>query len=227
MLAQRLPGREEFGGLITNLECELKQSGVEVFYGVEVTPELVQLQNAQHVLLCTGAQPYTPELDVLDDAMTVRFDDILLDRGSFGNRVVVADWRGDWTGLGLAEKLAKAGCQVSLYTNAAMAGETLQIYTRNHYIRRLYRLGVEMVMHARLFGAEAGSVYFQNSVSDEPIIVDEVDTLVHSMGVRPLNTLAESLDKAGIGYTAIGDCVVPRSAEEAIYEALMAANEMN
>lgn len=227
LLAQRLPGREEFGGLITNLEYELKQSGVEVLCGVEVTPEMIQQQNADHVLLATGAQAYTPELEMLDDAMTVRFDELLLERASVGNRVIVADWRGDWTGLGLAEKLAKEGCQVSLYTNAAMAGETLQIYTRNHYVGRLYKLGVDMVMHARLFGADDGSVYFQNTVSDEPMIVDDVDTLVLSMGVRPLDKLAQSLDAAGINYSAIGDCVVPRTAEEAIYEALMAANEIN
>jgi len=227
LLAQRLPGREEFGGLITNLEYELKQSGVEVLCGVEVTTEIIEQYNADQVILATGALAHTPELDMLDDAMTVRFDDLLLDRASVGNRVVVADWRGDWTGLGLAEKLAKAGCQVSLYTNAAMAGETLQIYTRNLYVGRLYKLGVDMVMHARLYGAEDGNVFFQNSISDEPIIVDEVDTLVLSMGVRPVNDLAQSLAAAGIEYTAIGDCVVPRSAEEAIYEAHIKSSEIS
>ncbi len=227
LLAQRLPGREEFGGLITNLEYELKQSGVEINLGVKVTPELIQQENADIVLLATGAQAYTPELEMLDDSMAVRFDDLLLDRASVGNRVIVADWRGDWIGLGLAEKLAKEGCQVSLYTNAAIVGETLQMYTRNHYVGRLYKLGVDMVPHARLYGAEGGSVYFQNSVNEEPMIVDDVDTLVHSMGVRPVSDLAQSLDAAGIEYAAIGDCLVPRSAEEAIYEAVITASEIN
>jgi len=227
LLAQRLPGREEFGGLITNLAYDLAQSGIEIHCGVEVTVDLVGKYNADHLLLATGAQCHTPELDMLDSDMSVRFDEVLLDSKPVGNRVIVADWRGDWIGLGIAEKLAKAGCQVSLYTNAAMAGETLQIYTRNHYVGRLYKLGVEMVMHARLYGAESGSVFFQNSISDEPMIVDDVDTLVHSMGVRPVDSLAQSLTAAGINFTAIGDCVVPRSAEEAIYEALTTAYEIN
>ena len=226
LLAQRLPGREEFGGLITNLENELKQSGVRIRCNVEATTEFVARQNADQVVLATGALAHSPELDMLDETMSVRFDDFLTGKATVGNRVVVADWRGDWTGLGLAEQLAKDGCRVSLYTNAAVSGETLQIYTRNHYLGRLYRLGVEMVVHARLYGADGDSVYFQNTLTDEPIIADGVDTLVLSMGVRSDNRLAESLDAAGIEYHTLGDCVTPLSAEEAIYDAFTLVNEI-
>ncbi len=227
LLAQRLPGREEFGGLITNLNYELTQSKVKIQCGLKVSPDIIRERNADHVVLATGAKCYTPNFESLDCNMMVRFDEALLDSKRVGNRVVVADWRGDWIGLGLAEKFAKAGCQVSLYTNAAMVGETLQIYTRNHYVGRLYKLGVNMVVHARLFGADSGSVYFQNTLTDEPMIVDEVDTLVYSMGVRPADSLANSLVNEGIHFTPIGDCVVPRSAEEAIFDAFTLAYEIN
>ena len=226
LLAQRLPGREEFGGLITNLEYELAQAGVKITYGVEVTTEMIQQSKADQVILATGGLCYQPDLEMLDKSMVASYEQILLDQVKPGNRIVVADWRGDWIGLGLAEKIAKEGCQVSLYSNAAMAGEHLQIYTRNHYLGRLYKLGVEMVGHARLYGADDGSVFFQNTVSDEPMIVDNVDTLVHSTGVRPLDKLAQALDAKGMEYHAIGDCVIPRSAEEAIYEAVKIAREI-
>ena len=148
---------------------------------------------------------------------------ILLEQIKPGNRVVVADWRGDWTGPGLAEKLAREGCRVSLYVNAAMAGEGLQIYTRNHSVARLYKLGVEIVVHARLYGADQGSVYFQNTLSDEALVVDDVDTLVLSMGAQSECSLGKALDAKGVNYSGVGDCVAPRSAEEAIYEAYMTA----
>lgn len=223
LLAQRLPGREEFGGLITNLEYELQQSGVEVNCAVEVTAEMIWQYELDHVILATGAQCYLPDLETFDESMIASYQQILLQQVKPGNRVVVADWRGDWTGFGLAEKLARDGCRVSLYVNAAMAGESLQMYTRNHYLGRLYKLGVEIVVHARLYGAGQGSVYFQNTLSDEPMVLDDVDTLVLSMGAQSHNPLGHSLETTQLSFTEIGDCVAPRSAEEAIYEAYMTA----
>ena len=227
LLAQRLPGREEFGGLITNLKYELEQLEVEISTNQEVKIETIKQSEPDHIILASGAKCYIPELKMLDEAMIASYEDILLERVKPGNRVVVADWRGDWIGLGLAEKLARDGCRVSLYVNANMAGETLQIYSRYHYVARLYRLGVEIVPHARLYGADDRTVYFQNSLSDEPIIVDDVDTLVLSMGSRPDNQLEKTIQECSIPYQIIGDCLVPRTAEEAIYEGLIAANEIN
>ena len=126
----------------------------------------------------------------------------------------------------LPKKLARDGCEVSLYVNAAMAGEALQMYTRNHYVARLYKLDVEIVPHARFYGAEQGSVFFQNSLSNEAMVVDSVDTLVLSMGAKPVNSLEQALSELEINFNCVGDCVVPRSAEEAIYEGQMAAAEI-
>ena len=122
-----------------------------------------------------------------------------------------------------AERLARDGCRVKLVVNAAMAGEALQIYTRNHYLARLYRLGVEVIPHARLYGSDADCVYFQNTLTDEPVIFDDIDTLVLSLGQQAESQLENELLLAGIEAVTIGDCVLPRTAEEAIYEGLQTA----
>ena len=137
-----------------------------------------------------------------------------------GNSVVIADWRADWIGLGLAEKLVSEGCSVTLCTNAAMAGESLQLYTRNHYVGRLHKLGVAIKTHARLFGADGDTVYFQDTLCEEPIIMEGVDGLVLSMGNQAVNELEQELLETDIEFHSIGDCVVPRTAEEAVFEGL-------
>ena len=140
--------------------------------------------------------------------------------------MIVADWRGDWIGLGIAEKLARDGHRVRLLVNGPMAGESLQVYTRNHYVGRLYSLGVEIVPHARLYGSDDTTVYFQNTLTAEAMIFEEVDSLVLSLGQKPRNELERELDAAGIQSRSIGDCLLPRTAEEAIYEGLTAAMEI-
>ena len=69
LLAQRLPGRDEFGGLITNLLQELEIGKVAIKLNVEITKALVKQHNPDHVILASGAQCYIPEMDLLDQTM--------------------------------------------------------------------------------------------------------------------------------------------------------------
>ena len=223
LLAKLLPGREEFGGLVTNLTRELELNNVEIIANCEVSVDMVRAMHADTVVLATGARAYIPADSSFDSDRTMTYEDVLLERSPIGNSVVVADWRGDWTGMGLAERLARDGCRVKLVVNAAMAGEALQIYTRNHYLGRLYNLGVEVVTHARLYGSDGDCVYFQNTLTDEPVIFDDIETLVLSMGQRAESHLENELRLAGIDPITIGDCVLPRTAEEAIFEGMQTA----
>lgn len=226
LLAQRLPGRDEFGGIVGNLQHEMQAAGVEVEYGCKATLATIRDAAPDHVIVATGAGPLHPVLEMLDREHTLDYEAVLLDAGKVGDSVVIADWRGDWIGLGLAEKLAQDGCRVRLALNAALAGESLQIYTRNHYVGRLYKLGVEIITHARLYGSDGTTVYLQNTLTDEALVIDGVDTLVLSLGQQPVNALEAELIGAGIVFSAIGDCVVPRTAEEAVYEAWVCAREL-
>ncbi len=221
-LAQRLPGREEFGGIIINLEREMELSGVRIIKGTPLTRAVVESETPDQIIVATGASPYLPTLEGLDDAHTASAWDVLEDKVNIGTNVVIADWRADWIGLGLAERLVLAGSSVTLCTNGALAGETLQIYTRNHYVGRLHKLGVSIRTHARFFGADEDSAYFQDTLTEEPIIFENIDTIVLALGHTANNGLEEELEGLDIDITAIGDCVAPRSAEEAVFEGLQA-----
>ena len=86
----------------------------------------------------------------------------------------------------------------------------------------MHRLGVEIIPYARLHGADEDTVYFQHVTSDEPILCEQVDTLVLSLGHQSVVGLEQSLVAAGHEVLLAGDCLAPRTAEEAVYEGLRA-----
>src|SRR4029077_3195932 len=61
LLAQMLPGRAEFGGLITNLQRELELAGVQIHKGARSDRAAVMAAAPDVVLIATGAKPYRPE----------------------------------------------------------------------------------------------------------------------------------------------------------------------
>lgn len=225
LLAEKLPGRAEFGGAVTNLESELHRYGVIVKTRVEVDAAMVAELAPDHVIVATGAQPYTPALE-LDGSMPVQNAwDVISANASDSpkGRIVVVDWRGDWTGLGVAEMLARAGRKVTLCVNGYAAGENLQQYTRIAMLRSATEARVQVVPHARLFGADDDTVYLVNTLTGEPIILDDVDGLVLALGHQQNDSLYTELETAGVQFTGIGDCMAPRTVEEATLEGLRAA----
>ena len=149
--------------------------------------------------------------------------EILKGEVKVGNRVVVADWRGDWVGCGIAELLASNGHSVRLFVSGTQLGDKLEAITRYTAIARLFRLGVEIIPNTRLFGVDAESVYLQHTITDDPMVCDGVDSLVLAMGHEPDTGLAAELDGIEAEVISIGDCLAPRTAEEAVIEGLQVA----
>jgi hypothetical protein len=130
--------------------------------------------------------------------------------------------------MGLAEKLAREGRRVRLAVNGIAAGETIHRYVRDSWAGILHRLGVEVIPYARLYGADADTVYLQHITSGEPIVLEGVETLVLATGHAPEATLADALSAAGYQgeLHLIGDCLAPRTAEEAVLEGLKVGAEI-
>ncbi|MBA4350302.1 MAG: oxidoreductase, partial [Rhodobacter sp.] len=223
LLAQLLPGRAEFGGIVTNLLREVELAQVTVRRGQRVTEGLLASERPDAVILATGAVPHVPEGMPEDGSVpVVTAWQVLRGEVKVGGRVVVADWRCDWIGPGVAEGLAKAGSSVVLAVNGLHAGEVLPLYVRDTIAAGLHRLRVEVRPYMRLFGTSGGSVFLQHVPSGEAVEVEGVDTLVLCLGHRPVDDLSEAVMALGIELHMAGDCLAPRTAEEAVYDGLRA-----
>ncbi|MEP9374257.1 FAD-dependent oxidoreductase [Mesorhizobium sp. KR1-2] len=223
LLAQLLPDRMEFGGLVTNLERELELAGVEIRRNSPVDRAVVEDFAPDTIILATGALPYYPPMEAGGDLKVVDAWDVLTGKANVGGSIVVADWRCDWIGIGMAVNFARNGSRVHLAVNGTIPGETIPVYVRDQSNAELRKLGVNVIPYARLYGHDDSTVYLQDTVNDEPIVLDEVDALVLCTGHRSVSDLATALEGYPAQVHVIGDCLSPRTAEEAIYDGLRIA----
>ncbi len=218
LLAQLLPGRGEFGGLVTNLLHEMSRAGVAVHSGSPVDRATVVREAPDVVVLATGALPYRPPFPREGALQIVDAWQVLRETVDPGHSVVVIDWRADWIGIGIAERLAQSGRVVRLAVNGTAVGETLPLYVRDAAVAALHKLGITIMPYMRLYGSDADSVYLQHITSGEAVVVDSVDTLVLCTGHTSFSVLADALENDAFDVRIIGDAASPRTAEEAVYD---------
>lgn len=225
LLAQLLPGRAEFGGLVTNLAAQIERLGIAVRLNTALDRGMIEAAQPDLVILATGAQVNRLAVEGADAAHVVDAWAVLTGEANPAGRVLVADWRCDWVGPGVAEKLALAGRKVTLAVNGLHMGQELQPYLRDHWAGRLHRLGVEVIPYAQLFGVDADTAYLRHAVTGDPILCEGIETIVLAHGAASRTDLEHALTGSGIRTILAGDCLSPRSAEEAVYEGFIAGSE--
>ncbi len=225
LLAAATPGGAPIAaGFLANHRRTI--DAIDLRLGVDATVETVAALEPDGVVVATGAAPYTPAGLTLDGVEVVQAWEALADPGLVTGPTLVSDWGGDPAGLGVAETLATAGHAVTLCIGAVSIGESLHQYRRNLALQRLYRLGVVIRMHLELTGVTEGRVALRNAFAPELVTTVEADTVVLALGRVPVDDLAPALTAAGLRVEEAGDCLSPRSLEEAVLEGTGAARQV-
>jgi hypothetical protein len=121
---------------------------------------------------------------------------------------------------------------VTLASNGYTPGFRIQQYVRDATIAALVRARVEVLPLTRPFGYDGSAVFLQHTLTEEAVIVEDVAALVLASGSVPEAALLDELSAgaaAGALVSAagrpvevhgIGDCLAPRTVEEAVLEGL-------
>ena len=208
--------------LLANYERLL--DGAEIRLGEEATADVVESLAPDGVVYAVGARPYRPPLAL--GGLDVRQSwDLLAGERPRGARIVVADWGGDPSGLAVSELLDLEGNDVRLVTASATVGEALHQYVRNLYLGRLYRAGVRIEQHLELTGAADGQALFVNTFAPEVDAAFPAELLVLALGRVPAAGVPDP-DTRAYAVEEAGDCLGPRSLEEAVLEGTLAARRV-
>ncbi|MDH3740382.1 MAG: FAD-dependent oxidoreductase [Hyphomicrobiales bacterium] len=84
------PGREPLRGFLTWLITRAKRTGVNIHLDTEVTPNLLDAEAADEVVVTVGAVPEMPQMPGIDLPHVVTAEQVLMGDATLGKKVVVA-----------------------------------------------------------------------------------------------------------------------------------------
>ena len=229
----RLAGLQPSRGQITDLlgwyERQLETLGVEVRLGVEMGADDVAAAGPDEVIVATGSRPpgtgfqralpLVERLPGSDDSNVTSIQAVLDGSGEVGRRVLVLDDLGDWRGLGTALHLAEHGHDVTIVTAAAVVAGGLFHSAADVPLRQRYaRAGGQVVTQSTVLAWGPIGATLQSTLTGATTELP-ADTLVIAEAPVAVTALADALTDRGIAFHQVGDCVAPRRASLAFYEA--------
>lgn len=220
---RRAPMRHELAEtMLDNFTRKLAISNVKLNLGSSILPSDILKIGPDVILSAVGSRPFIPNIPGIDDPRVLTVDQLFNDRSKkVGKNILVFDFTGDWPALESAIDLAEKGHKVTIISSRLHIGEEVHQYLRNEYLKKLYQLKVKMIPHYDLGEIKDDEAVIRNLFSYEKESIKDWDSIVLSLGRVPNVELYEQIKVLAPEVWQIGDCLAPRTLEEATYEGFM------
>ena len=218
LLAAVPPSKTECNTLTIWQKKQLADLDVQIFMNTEVTPELIEKEKPDAVIVATGAEPIVPGIEGVNNEKLVQAFDVLGSKVDVGNKVAIIG--GGLVGSETAYHLALHGKKVHLIEmldEIAKDGEPSANY---FLLKSLEQNKVNITTSAKVIEFKSGSVVYQkdNTIYE----IDNIDNVILAIGAKPVNGLAEKLKGKVKEIVIIGDAKQVRKALDAVQEGFYA-----
>jgi len=226
-LGAKLPGREEFGGFIRWYKIQLEKLGVKIVLGKEVTPEIVNDEKPDVVVVATGAtsirtgmQGFTLKpITGWKSKNVVTVEDLLKGTVKAGENIIILDDNGGIEPTGIADLLTDSGSKVEILTRMPFVGRDLATNAHlPHIYGRILSKGVTLTPNTFIKEITDSSVTAFNIYTGNERRIENVNTAVLVTGKEPNDKLYKQLKGTVKELYRAGDCVAPRKIDSAIFE---------
>jgi 2,4-dienoyl-CoA reductase (NADPH2) len=243
------PGKEEFQNIIRYLSKQLRKLQVKVTLEKEVSPEFVEMEGPDAVVVATGATPVVPGMPGIEGDNVVTAHQVLAGNVDIGQKVVVVGGGavGCETALFLAKggtidsetalflmasgaldwesaiKLTNTGRDVTIVEALERIGRDIGRTTAWVIRRRLRDYGVNIITGAKVEEITDDGV---DTIRDGKTQSIEADTVVIAVGSRSNDELCEELKGKVPELLMVGDSKEPRKALNAIHEGAVIGREI-
>ncbi|MBP5458975.1 MAG: FAD-dependent oxidoreductase [Clostridia bacterium] len=205
-LAKAPPHKDKMQWAIDDLTAIAKAAGVDIRTGVTVDEAYLRELKPYAIILATGGVSVRPNIPGLDRDNVCTTTDVL--NGSVkleGKRVAVIG--SGLTGLETAELLVENGNQVTIAEMADKIGPGVWVQNYWDVMPNLTKAGVNMLAGHKLIEVNDAGVVLEEPDAQRKTV--EVDAVVLSLGVRPVNDLAAAAKKIADKVVLVGDANKP------------------
>jgi len=206
-------GEDELYGIIEWLRRQCERAGVKFHLSTYVTPELIETEKPDVVVIATGVKFVIPKVPGSELPHVVSATDILEGRVETGERVVLWGGRGD--GVIAALYLATKGKKVTIVTQDRKPGVDVNPSYIWRYMLKIGQTGGRVYRFADVEIIEENRVLIKGAYGVR--IPIPADTVVVSMR-EPRTELVEAAKKVCGEVHVIGDALVPRRLHNAIHD---------
>jgi len=219
-IAARAPGRQDMAEPVRYYRRQFELLGVDLHLGTEVTPELVEQEAADAVIVATGGVAARGAFPGSDNPNVVLARDVLSGKAEAGKKVVVHSMDRSTEGFTAADFLLESGHEVELLIPHPIAPLATEPITFGFIMTRIARAGGKITMGLDIASFDGsmltlGGVFGGNVQSREGI-----DTVVVSRGSKANDALYKALKGQVKELHVIGQALAPRKMLESTLDGL-------
>ncbi len=218
---QAIPFKRAMYQLGVTLETLLKKHGVDIRLNTEATPELVEREAPDALIVAVGSSPIVPKLAGMEGRNVVVVNDYYLRGNQLTDDVVVLG--GGLAGCECAIHLGQLGKRVYLVEMRDELAVDCNIRQKPILLEYTHRFAT---VHTGLQG---------ESLTDEGLVCRNVKgetelvpgtSFILAVGQRSNTAAADALRDSAPFVRVVGDCVQPANITQAIYQAYHAAKDI-
>ena len=202
-------------------EHMLRQAGVHVAMGKEITVKDILAERPEVLVLATGTRPFMPTyVPGIDSRIVTDYESIVRGRTDIGRNCIVVG--GQTLGTTVAEHMAEAGAKVTIIEATDSIASDLEFMAQKMLLNRIAsRNNIDVRLNANVEDIGPDNVVVQSGGTRETL--GNVDQVVFALE-RDMNrdlieeVSAKATGEFGVELHLVGDCVWPGDTYDAVRE---------
>jgi 2,4-dienoyl-CoA reductase-like NADH-dependent reductase (Old Yellow Enzyme family)/thioredoxin reductase len=214
LLAAIPPKKEILREFVDYLTRELKKLPVTILLGKPFDPAMATKGRPEVVIVATGAEPFFPAMEGIQDAKVNSVWDALTGSAPLGRKILVVG--GGGIGAEVADYLSEQGKEVTLVEMREGIALDLVVHLQHFLNKRLSEKGVRILTSTKAIRFEKDGLWVESPEGTRKL--GGFDTIVISLGSAPKDELGKALKGEVPDVYLVGDASKPREVMEAVSE---------